>query len=90
MQILQKVWTHAEGMLQADQGKWSDDHCARQAVQGQRNNQDDSGRHHSLRLSGFKLCAGPTVVLSTVLDISDIQMTPQLINNMRNDVCDQV
>ena len=33
---------------------------------------------------------GHTVVPSTVLDISDVQTTPQLINNIRNDVCDQV
>ena len=31
-----------------------------------------------------------SVVPSTVLDISDVQTTPQLINNIRNDVCDQV
>ena len=46
--------------------------------------------HCSLRLFGFKLCAGHTVVPSTILDISDIAMTPQLINNIRNDVCDQI
>ena len=90
MLLLQEVRTHAEGMLQTDQRKRSDDHRTRQAVQSQQNNREDGGRHHSLRLSGFKLCAGRTVVPSTVLDISDVQTTPELINNLRNDVCDQV
>ena len=77
VQILREVWTHAEGMLQTDQRKRSNDHRARQTVQSQWSNQEDSGRHLSLRLFGFKLCAGRTVVPSLVPDISDVKTTPQ-------------
>ena len=35
VQILREVWTHAEGMLQTDQRKRSNDHRARQTVQSQ-------------------------------------------------------
>ena len=91
MQILQENGTHAEGVLQTNQGKWSDDHRSREAIQSQRSNRgEECGRHHSLRLSGFKLCLGRAVVPSTVPHISDVHTTPQLINNIRNDVPDQI
>ena len=89
MPILQEIRTYAEGVLQKDQRKRSPDHSTGQTVQGQRSNLgEECGRHHSLRLSGFTLCADRTVVPSTVPDISDIHTTPQLINNIRNDVAD--
>ena len=90
MQILQEDRTHVKGMLQMDQRKWSDAQCTGQAVSSQQGGQEERVSHLSLRLLGFKLCASHTVVPSMVPDISDIKMTPQLIKNIRNDVCDQV
>ena len=46
----------------------------------------------SIQASGYPAlnCVGRTVVPSMVPNISRIVMTPQLINNIRNDVCDQI
>ena len=46
----------------------------------------------AITASGYPALNSVRAVLvpSTVLDISDIQTTPQLIYNIRNDVCDQV